>query len=146
MIYVTVARLPAVSIATDSATWRAWNLTVDGCEHFDFTVWVCLSAICLWRRSELSWSDLELSGQFVEGDGTERERERNKAVVGTYCTYARLICSTLWTSLQMRIHQISLRNQCRTAQKTCKTCFPSSRKCVINHVEIKVKGKALTLS
>lgn len=42
-------------------------------------------------------------------------------------------------------NQISFRNRCRTTYRTCKTHFPTNFGCVINHVEIKVKGEGFDL-
>lgn len=114
-----------------------WQLIL--CEHFDFTFWVRLSIILLWRT--IGFEMIRFKANVLicwEGGGKKRE----------VCLLLRvhLISSTLRSSLQAWLNQINFRNHCRTPYRTCKTHFPTNFVCVINHVEIKVKGEGLTLS
>lgn len=144
----------AVSIATKSCTWCSDSWLV-------WTFWFYTQHICVLSFSALEEkkkrSDLKLSWQFVvdasgrQGEQTVMQyRDEWSRSVFAFVLHSisrlHLIPSALRPSLPLWFNQISFRNLCRTSYRTCRTHIPSNFWCVINHVEIKVKGEGLTLS
>lgn len=129
-----VLSIPALSIATKPCMWCTWNLTVDRCEYFDFTVWICLSIIILWRIISIEMIRFRAivsicwEGGRKEGNETALQY-MNAADLCLHLsgiTYVHLLSFTPRASLPAWLNQISLRNQCRTSYRTCKTWFPTS--------------------
>lgn len=112
---------------------------------------VYLSIILVWRTISFEMIRFRAVVSICRGGGGDVAlqcvNEADPSLHLSRITYVHLISPpTLTTSLPAWFNQISLRNQCRTSCRTCKTCFPTNLGCVINHVEIKVKGEGLTLS
>lgn len=152
--------IPAVSIATKPCMRCTWNLTVDWCEHFDFTLWVCIILLCSGEQSFLMIRFKAIVSIWWEGGGKKKEETAYCfAYINLYKWMKHLcicICLVLhklhlnWfalrTSLWAWFNRIIFRNHWRTSHRTCGTRLSTNFGCVINHVEIKVKTEGLTLS
>lgn len=152
---------PAVSIATKPCMWCTRNLTVDWCETFLISQSECVRLLSLsWELSSLFFGVIWLEAivsiwrrekkqpprvlqQAESGDKTQRDSVFAFALY-YICTshFLRPLNCTPRLGLIKLASEISVEHPPEVVKHTSRPTFG----CVINHVEIKVKGEGLTLS